>query len=213
MENEYTPPKYRLDNYHCPHCGVYAHQDWYEVFVQNTSKDESEEDITLSYCSNCRNYAIWVSENLVHPEWTAAPRPLRDTPEQVLQDYFEARMILAKSPRAACALLRSALQKLIEHIGEEDELLEENIENLKKKGMESKIQIALNSVRMTGEDAVTPGLIDSDDDEDTAMILFNIINLIVDALITQPKKVEELVDKLPGKKKQEKDYAFRAKIR
>jgi hypothetical protein len=213
MEKEYTQPKFRSDNYHCPHCGVYSHQDWYEVYVQDSEQEEAQEEITLSQCSNCKKYSIWIRDIIVYPETTTAPLPLRDTPEKVLTDYYEARDIITKSPRAAVALLRSALQKLISHLGGEGEVLEEKLENLKKRGMESKIQIALNSVRMTGEDAVTPGLIDIDDNEETAMILFNIINLLVDTLITQPKKVEELVDNLPGKKKDEKDYAFRAKIR
>jgi len=212
MQTEYTSPSYKAESYHCPHCGVYAKQDWYEVFVQNSPMDESEEDMALSYCSNCSNYCVWVKGEMVYPNGSTAPLPLQDTPEDVLEDYYQAREVLSYSTKAASALLRLALQKLISYLGREGDNLEDSLTNLKRKGLDAKIQSALESVKMTGVEAIPPGVLDKDDDKDTAMVLFNIINLIVDSMITQPRKVDELMDQLPGKKKKHKDYVFRAKI-
>ena len=63
--------------------------------------------------------------------------------------------------------------------------------------LDKKIQGALSRVRMVGNDAVEPGMIDAQDDEETARGLFEILNLIVDALIAQPRRVDEMLGKLP----------------
>ena len=56
-------------------------------------------------------------------------------------------------------------------------------------------------VRMIGEEAVNPGQIDPGDDEETALILFNLTNLIVDTLITQPRMVDEILESSRAQKK------------
>jgi hypothetical protein len=213
MREEYTPPSYKEEGFHCPHCGVYAHQDWYDVSLERNIESESAEGLSLSYCERCDNYAVWVKEILVYPDRSKAPMPLVDMPEDVMRDYLEARKIIDRSPRAASALLRRALRRLINYLDESGENIEEAINNLNKKGLDIKIQKALNSVRVTGDEAIAPGLIDDRDDEETTLILFNIINIIVDALISQPRMVDDLLERLPDSKKREKDFLFRARIR
>ena len=107
--------------------------------------------------------------------------------------------------------MRRALRRLINYLDESGENIEEAINNLNKKGLDIKIQKALNSVRVTGDEAIAPGLIDDRDDEETTLILFNIINLIVDALISQPRMVDDLLERLPESKKRDKDFLFRAR--
>jgi hypothetical protein len=213
MREEYTPPSYKEEGFHCPYCGVYAHQDWYEVSLERDSEPESAEGLSLSYCGRCDNYAVWIKENLVYPERSIAPMPPVDMPEDIMRDYLEARKIIDRSPRSASALLRRALRRLIMHLGESGENIEDAINNLNKKGLDIKLQKALNTVRMTGDEAIAPGLIDDRDDEETTIILFNIINIIVDALISQPRMVDDLLEKLPNSKKRNKDFLFRAKLK
>ena len=55
-------------------------------------------------------------------------------------------------------------------------------------------------MRVIGEEAVPPGQIDPSDDAETAFVLFNLLNLIVDSLITQPRRVNEILEKLPDTK-------------
>jgi hypothetical protein len=92
------------------------------------------------------------------------------------------------------------VEKLISHLGEKESIID-NIDNLKNRGLDAKFQTALLSVRMIGEEAVEPGQIDPGDGEETALVLFDLLNLIVDTLITQPRMVDEILLKLPGSKK------------
>ncbi|MEO7479360.1 MAG: hypothetical protein ABIT70_01970, partial [Sulfuriferula sp.] len=53
-----------------------------------------------------------------------------------------------------------------------------------------------------GNEAVHPGVIDLYDDRDTASQLLVLINSIADQMISHPKKVEELYEKLPESKRE-----------
>lgn len=203
MKSEYVPPWFKGEGYHCPHCGVFAHQHWYDVTLEDDSEKSTSSAgavLSVSTCEKCSNFALWIDGNIIYPVSGKAPLPLEDMPGEIKKEFLEARSILDASPRSATALLRSALEKLISHLGEKEDIID-NIENLKNRGLDAKFQQALHSVRMIGEEAVNPGQIDPGDDEDTALILFNLTNLIVDTLITQPRMVDEILEKLPGSKK------------
>ena len=45
--------------------------------------------------------------------------------------------------------------------------------------------------------SVHPGQIDITDDPDTAARLFELVNIVCDYLVTQPKRVEEIYGKIP----------------
>lgn len=203
MKSEYTPPRFKGEGFHCPHCGVFAHQHWYEITLEEDSEDEkkgTDEVLSVSTCEKCNNFSLWIDEKIIYPVSGKAPFPLGDTPEEIKKEFLEARSILDASPRGATALLRLAMEKLISHLGEKESIIG-NIENLKNRGLDAKFQTALLSVRMIGEEAVEPGQIDPGDDEETALVLFNLLNLIVDTLITQPRMVDEILERLPGSKK------------
>ena len=203
MKSEYVPPGFKGEGYHCPHCGVFAHQHWYDVTLEDDSEKGTSSAgavLSVSMCEKCSNFTLWIDGNIIYPVSGKAPLPLEDMPEETKKEFLEARSILDASPRSATALLRSALEKLISHLGENEDIID-NIENLKNRGLDAKFQQALHSVRMIGEEAVNPGQIDPGDDEETALILFNLTNLIVDILITQPRRVDEILEKLPGPKK------------
>jgi len=149
------------------------------------------------HCPHCKNYAIWIQEKIVYPESSPAPLPIEDMPEDVKEDYLEARSVVNSSPRGAAALLRLALQKLMIHLGEKGKNLNEDIANLVKKGLPEKIKKALDAVRVIGNNAVHPGEITLKDDKETAIALFELLNMIVEIMITQPKKVDQIYDKIP----------------
>lgn len=204
MKGEYKPPRFKEEGFQCPHCGVFARQEWYEVsFEERLGLDEVSlpESISLSQCENCSKHSVWVDEKMIYPLSSPAPSPLEDMPEDIRDDFLEASKIVEMSPRSATALLRLALQKLIWYLGEGGEDIDEGIENLRKKGLDEKIQKALKSVRVIGEEAIPPGQIDQSDDTETALVLFNLLNLIVDSLITQPRRVDEILEKLPDTQK------------
>lgn len=204
MRGEYKTPRFKEEVFHCPHCGVFARQEWYEVSLEERLGLEEvspPESISLSQCENCSKHSVWVNEKMIYPLSSPAPSPLEDMPEEIREDFLEASNIVDMSPRSATALLRLALQKLIWYFGERGEDIDEGMEDLRKKGLDEKIQKALDSVRVIGEEAVPPGQIDPRDDVETALILFNLLNLIVDSLITQPKRVNEILEKLPDAKR------------
>src|SRR4030095_1883409 len=112
-------------------------------------------------------------------------------------DYFEASSISTKSPRGAAALLRLAIQKLCIHLGQTGKNINDDIANLVKAGLPAQIQKALDIVRVIGNNAVHPGVIDLNDKPDTVHTLFTLINQIVQDRITQPKEIDSLYNTLP----------------
>ena len=154
----------------------------------------------LSRCFNCNDVAIWVHSALVYPVRGGAPMPNPDLPADIRLDFEEAGKIVGLSPRGAAALLRLAIQKLCQHLGEKDRTIDQNIKSLVEEGLSVRIQRALDIVRVIGNEAVHPGTIDLRDDIQTATQLFGLVNLIADAMISQPKHIDEFYGKLPPEK-------------
>lgn len=163
--------------------GAYVHWDLYNA--------------DLSRCYNCDKVAIWVQSSLVYPVRGDAPFPNPDLPEEVLLDFDEAGRIFRISPRGAAALLRLAIQKLCAFLGEKGKNIDSDIASLVKKGLDPRIQQALDVVRVIGNNAVHPGQVDLRDDVGTAEKLFDLVNIIADAMISQPKHIAEMFDGLP----------------
>lgn len=199
MNEKYTAPFFKGDGFHCPHCGVFAHQLWYDaVKIAAGSRWGTVKDAMVSVCSRCDNYALWVDEKMIYPISSIAPLPVEDMPTDVKEDYVEARNVVNTSPRAATALLRLALQKLMVHLGEGGKKINDDIASLVKKGLPTRIQKALDAVRVIGNNAVHPGELDLKDDAITAVALFKLVNMIVTVMITQPKEVDRIYAKIPG---------------
>jgi hypothetical protein len=137
---------------------------------------------------------------MVYPDSSPAPLPNLDLPEDIKTDYEEARSIIARSPRGACALLRLCVQKLCASLGESGKDINSDIASLVKKGLNPKVQMSLDIVRVIGNEAVHPGQIDLRDQPATAAQLCSLINIIADAMITQPKTIESLYSGLPQSK-------------
>jgi hypothetical protein len=139
---------------------------------------------------------------VLYPPLRVGIEPNVDLPPDILRDYDEARSILDASPRGAAALLRLAIQKLCAHLGEAGKNINDDIASLVKKGLDKRVQQALDIVRVVGNDAVHPGQIDLRDDRDAATKLFGLVNLIAEKMITEPKHVEALYGSLPEVKRQ-----------
>lgn len=135
---------------------------------------------------------------MVYPDASLVPLANPDLSVEIAQDYSEAGQIVDRSPRGSCALLRLAIQKLCVELGEAGRNINDDIASLVRKGLDIKIQQALDIVRVVGNNAVHPGQIDLKDDRDIALKLFGLVNLIADVMISQPKHIQELFDSLPG---------------
>jgi hypothetical protein len=117
-------------------------------------------------------------------------------PESVRKFYEEAAGVMARSPRAAAALLRLAVQVLCIELKKPGKDLNADIGALVKEGLPKTVQEALDVVRVTGNHAVHPGLIEFDN-ADVAGSLFRLINIIVQHCIEVPSEVQAIYQKLP----------------
>lgn len=151
----------------------------------------------VSKCYNCDDVSIWIGRSLVYPKRGDAPLPNLDLPDEILADYREASTILDLSPRGSAALVRLCIQKLCRHLGQPGENINSDIRALVAAGLDSRIQKALDAVRVIGNNAVHPGSMDLSDDRATAESLFRLLNLIAEKMISEPKHVDEVYALLP----------------
>ncbi len=133
---------------------------------------------------------------MAYPLRATVPEANEDLSPEVRSDYVEAASILPYSPRASAALLRLAIQKLCTSLTEEKDL-NDAIGLLVKRGLSTVIQQSLDLVRVIGNHAVHPGTIDLRDDQGTAGSLFDLVNRIAEAMISEPRRIAELYAKLP----------------
>jgi hypothetical protein len=195
----FTSPRYKLSAFNCPFCLAFAKQEWSNVY----SDQKYINYIEFSECMHCHKYTIWHSKLMIYPEVTMIEPANPDLPIDLVDDYKEAASISQKSPRGSAALLRLAIQKLCIFLGEKGKDINGDIKNLVKKGLPIRIQKALDIVRVTGNEAVHPGVLDLKDDQETAQNLFKLLNFIADKMISEPKSVDELFDALPEEKKEQ----------
>jgi len=201
--NPNTQPKINSKAFNCPYCGAFSNQEWSHAMYKNKIGILSIENMCLARCVHCNQFSIWVNDSIVYPLSSIAPIACSDMPDDVKDDFNEARDILAISPRGATALLRLAIQKLCKHLGGKGENINIDISNLVKNGLQPKIQQALDSVRVIGNNAVHPGQIDIKDDVEIAYKLFGFINVICDNQITQPKAINDFYEmKIPSNVKE-----------
>ena len=184
--------------------------DWYNKMKTGLVFFAEKEDapysthvynLNISKCYHCKKITVWVHDNIVFPPEKQGVQPNQDLPEDIIHDFEEARSIVGLSPRGAAALLRLCIQKLCKHLGEKGRNIDDDIASLVSEGLNPLVQQSLDIVRVIGNEAVHPGVIDLNDDRDTANRLFSLINSIADQMITHPKTVKDLYGKLPEKKR------------
>lgn len=154
-------------------------------------------NLFVSKCYSCDEHTLWIADNIIYPASTSVIEPSADMPQSLISDFREAAAILDRSPRGAAALLRLCIQKLMVELSEKGKNVDHDIGALVKKGLDPKIQKALDVVRVIGNNAVHPGQIDLKDDKSIAFTLFNLVNLIVESMISTPKHIDSLYSQLP----------------
>jgi len=201
-EHPFTPPEVRKSAFHCPRCNAYARQLWGDAYANfGGGSHDQIGGVAFGWCTHCNQESIWVGTSLIYPAATQAPPPNADLPEPIRQDFDEASSIVSRSPRGAAALLRLCIQKLCKHLGGSGKNINDDISALVTQGLNPKIQKSLDIVRVIGNEAVHPGTIDLNDNPETAIALFHLINIIAEAMITQPKMIETLYGSLPENKR------------
>jgi hypothetical protein len=194
----YVPPESRKAGYTCPHCGAFAQMRHYEKMwnLDGRSGNDSNNVVRSTQCTHCDRWHLWHAEEIVFPRRGIAPPPNPDLPKEVLEYYEEAAEISGQSPRAAAALLRLGIQHLCGHLGASGTNINDDIALLVKKGLPDIVQQSLDVVRVVGNNAVHPGVIDVDSPEVVGR-LFELTNVIVEYMIALPKRVNSLYVGLP----------------
>lgn len=229
MSKNPNPPSIASSSFDCPYCGAYSQQSWHSLLagrIENAEQWKSiinniiDKDIVtvvhrenlsyatehvnnlfLSQCYNCKRAAVWFGKRLIFPQECYGVGPNDDLPKNIIEDFEEARTIVSLSPRGAAALMRLALQKLCKHLGEKGKNIDEDIASLVSKGLNPLVRDMLDIVRVVGNEAVHPGVLDLKDDKDTVITLFGLVNSIADQMISHPKSVKESYNKLPQDKR------------
>lgn len=178
--------------------------EWADLHL-SASMQFSPSNIVRCRCIKCAGISIWVynqdqgAGSLVFPSVIAAPVASEDMPADCLSDFEEARKICSASPRGAASLLRLCLQKLLKHLGGSGEHIDSDIKLLVSKGLDPHIQQALDVIRVTGNNAVHPLEMNLEDDHDSVVVLFEMINFIVEERISRPQKTRQRFANLPEK--------------
>ncbi|WP_278994330.1 DUF4145 domain-containing protein [Prevotella melaninogenica] len=219
MSNKYIAPDKNLDSFTCPHCqtlslmnfrilrfeqDVMTDDDGVAFIINKHGYDEEiySSELKIARCHSCGKKIIWIDNEYIYPN-IVAEEVNPDLPESVKQLYNEAGLIYNQSPRAACALLRLAIDRLCNELGETDRDINKNIGALVENGLPKKVQQALDVVRVVGNKAVHPGEITFDvDDIKTAKSLMRLINMIGQSMITDPKDIEDMYNLLPESAKE-----------
>lgn len=222
---QYVKPERFLEVFTCPFCDVTAKQNWYG---NNTAKKlffRKEDDDTItpifggdyvihdksteysnwifSKCQNCNKITVWHEEKMVYPDSFPVDSPNEDMPDSIKSKYIEAAKVVSLSPASAAALLRLALQILLKEILGEDSSgnIYKDILILKEKPIDSSLIQALDIIRIAGNESVHPGELNLSENEDDALLLFDLLNMICDQFFTQPNRMKKMYEKLPKSKR------------
>lgn len=212
-----TQPHYKGKSFKCPHCAALAQMRWERLYIR-----ENGAAVPVPYqmagCIACNAPSIWFgaleqvdgkavltagpSNLMLWPKIITAPLAHVDLPPACRTEYEEARGVMATSPRAAAALLRLCIQKLCIELGRKEKNINDAIGGLVKDGLPSRVQAALDIVRVVGNNAVHPGQLTLEDHAEQASALFDLVNIIVEQMVSQPKRINEMYANLPNAARQ-----------
>ncbi len=173
-------------------------QRWYTVRGMATGHAKDFAEYGASVCAHCQRVAMWHEAQLIYPEGLRlGSEPIEGMPDAVVALYNEARDVSTRSPRSAAALLRLALQLLLDEIRPGKGQINDKIGALVKDGLDVRVQQAMDALRVIGNNALHPGEIDIEEDDSLVPGLFAVINMIVEQMILRPAQVAALYDAIP----------------
>jgi hypothetical protein len=207
---EIKPPTYRATAFNCPHCGALCQQDWATCWATGVDTQvEFDPNLETSTCFACGERAVWLRHfkvhqglprtdaRLLHPTTQkGGPPRVANMPPDVAVIYDEASEVVNLSARSASALLRLALQLLLQGLyPKHKDKLNLLIKAAVADGLPPGVQQTMDYIRFTGNESVHN--FHHDDTTETANTLFGLLNFAVERLITQPQQLEALYGSLP----------------
>lgn len=195
----YVEPMFAATQFNCPWCGVCSHQRWSGMTLNRVALNANyaPPKYKVAICDLCHDISIWHNEKLAYPRTGLVAEATAEMPQEVKNDFEEALRVFQYSPRASAALLRLSIQKLCICLELPGKNLNDDIGTLVSKGLPDAIRQSLDVVRVVGNNQVHPGVLDVRDDPQIAMSLFDLVNIITEYMIANPKRIQALHDRLP----------------
>jgi Domain of unknown function (DUF4145) len=149
----------------CPHCLEGFHDTWNHSDF-GTDADGNWRQLWTT-CPACKRYTVKLFTHggeigtvtrVVYPKGISRSPLSPDVPDKFAEDYREACLVFADSPKASAALSRRCLQLIIrEHVGIKKRTLADEIDALLElKTLPSHLADALDGVRHIGNFAAHP---------------------------------------------------------
>ena len=212
--SDYVPPEFYETAFSCPYCKAQTQQIWVRMTLDSYTyvRIADNQCLYMSTCIRCKNSSLWLAGcdsnpsigKMIYPKELTAPFPHPDMPDNVKKLYEEARSVSSDSPRSSVTLLRCSAEELIKGLKVPGKTFDEKIGNLVKEGLEEEIKDGFDALRVIGNEAgAHVGCIDlsSEDNVETVNDLFDIMNFLVQKLITDPKQRQRIKDKISQSKK------------
>lgn len=171
-----------------------------------------EPDWSASLCFSCKDHSFWLGTSLAYPDPQTAPAtgehtPHEDMPEDAAELFREAVAVLPYSRRAAAALCRASMERLVKFLDPDcPKRISLDGRLVRLEGSVSSVTIdLLNVLRHVGntalhgeqDDDVSATIYVDENDGTIAEAFFLAINTLVDELITRPRRSAELYGNLP----------------
>ena len=207
MSGRYEPPVFKGKAFTClhPKCATLTSMSWSRLVGEQYGGGFVTQ-YWFCKCDHCEQNSVWRRDDidgekgeLIFPYLLSVPYGHEAMPKECLADFDEAREICERSPRGAAALLRLCLQKLLVHLGGAGEHIDTDIKKLVAAGLDAHVQQALDVIRVTGNNAVHPLEMNLEDDHESVLVLFEMINFIVEERISRPLKTQDRFANLPEK--------------
>ena len=197
--NKYVEPKFDAAQFNCPWCGACSHHRWSWMGLDRSglSTHYTPPMYKVAICDLCGDVSIWRDQKLSYPDNQLVSEPAAEMPPEVRANFDEALKVFPYSSRASAALLRLSIQNLCTHLGLPGKNLNEDIGTLVERGLPDTIRQSLDVVRVVGNNQVHPGVLDVRDNPEIATSLFGLVNIITEYMISNPKRIQALQDKLP----------------
>ncbi|WP_432477197.1 DUF4145 domain-containing protein [Nocardioides sp. GXQ0305] len=194
VEVDPRTPRLRGESFACPYCEAFAQQDWDHLYSNGNVTG-----VERATCHACGKTSLWL---VVEGGILLWPRQLKggvpaaeDMPAEVRTVYNEARAVVDASPRSAAALLRLALEGLLADLYPSEGNLNDRIGAAAAAGLSQTVVNSMDVLRFNGNAAIHE--ISREDSADTAASLFAILNLVVERLITEPRRIAQMHAALP----------------
>jgi len=114
------------------------------------------EKISLLRCPGCNRFVVKADGEIVYPTGVICA-PAAYMPESVKRPYVEAQSVVFASPRAACAMLRVCLERLVTEAGGTGNRLVDKAESL---CLTPRLKKLCDTCRLAGNEAVHSELFD-----------------------------------------------------